>query len=88
MPLTTESHKTFTEVSAPTRLAYRSLIDFVPGAPPYEHLMVVELQPVDGGVGVAMTIEPLHDDVWTDRLVAGRTNELENLAAVIAQRRS
>jgi uncharacterized protein YndB with AHSA1/START domain len=88
MPLTTEARKTFTEVSGPTRLAYRSLIDFVPDVPPYEHLTVVELQPVDGGVAVAMTIEALHDDVWTERLVAGRMNELENLAAVIAQRGS
>ena len=30
-----------------------------------------------------MTMQPMHDDVWTERLVAGRTNELDNLAAVV-----
>lgn len=34
MPLTTESRKTFTEVSEPTRLAYQSLIDSSPTGSP------------------------------------------------------
>src|SRR5436190_483840 len=44
MPLTTESRKTFTEVSPPTRLAYLSLVDFA-GVTPYEALTEVELVP-------------------------------------------
>src|SRR5690349_435705 len=79
LPLTTESRKTFTVIDAPHRLAYRSLIDFVPGQEPYEHLTVVELTAVDGGTEVTMTMEALHDDEWTQRLVAGRANELDNL---------
>jgi uncharacterized protein YndB with AHSA1/START domain len=86
MPLTVESRKTFTEVSEPTRLAYNSLVDFVPDEEPYEHLTVVDLTPADDGVRVVMTVEPLHDQVWTERLLAGRANELDNLEAVIAQR--
>jgi uncharacterized protein YndB with AHSA1/START domain len=46
MPLATESRKTFTEIREPSRLAYRSLIDFVSGHEPYEHLTVVDLEPV------------------------------------------
>jgi uncharacterized protein YndB with AHSA1/START domain len=84
MPLTTVSRKTFTEVSAPSRLAYKSLVDFVPGHPPYEHLTVVELLPEEHGVRVVMTVEPLHDEAWTARLLAGRANELDNLEAVVA----
>src|SRR5436190_21336075 len=38
LPLTTVATKTFTDVQAPTRLAYTSLVDFVPGVEPYEHL--------------------------------------------------
>ena len=86
MPLTTESRKTFTEVDEPTRLAYNSLIDFVPDKEPYEHLTVIDLEPIDNRTRVVMTIEPLHDETWTQRLLAGRTNELDNLAAVLAQR--
>jgi uncharacterized protein YndB with AHSA1/START domain len=84
MPLTTESRKRFTEVVPRERLAYVSLIDFVPDFPPYEHLTVVELRPEDDGVRVVMTVEPMHDEVWTERLVTGRENELDNLARVLA----
>ena len=30
-----------------------------------------------------MEIEPLHDEVWTERLEAGRANELDNLARLL-----
>jgi hypothetical protein len=86
MPLTTESRKTFTEVSPPTRLAYNSLIDFVTDHEPYEHLTVVELTPAGDQTTVVMHVDDLHDEVWTERPVAGRKNELENLAALIARR--
>lgn len=46
----------------------------------------MELTPADDGVRVVMTVEPLHDQTWTDRLLAGRANELDNLATLIAQR--
>jgi uncharacterized protein YndB with AHSA1/START domain len=83
LPLSTQSRKTFTDVQAARRLAYRSLIDFVPGHEPYEHLTVVELTAAGDGTDVTMSIEPLHDAEWTQRLVAGRSNELDNLAALI-----
>jgi uncharacterized protein YndB with AHSA1/START domain len=84
MPLTAESRKTFTVLDEPRRIAYRSLIDFVPDHAPYEHLTTVELEEVDGGTLVRMEMEPLHDEVWTERLVGGRTMELENLAALVS----
>jgi uncharacterized protein YndB with AHSA1/START domain len=83
LPLRTESRKTFTELDPPGRIAYRSLIDFVPGTAPYEHLTVVDLTPAGDGTRVVMQVEPLHDDVWTGRLLAGRANELENLARLV-----
>jgi hypothetical protein len=30
-----------------------------------------------------MTVEPLHDDTWTQRLLHGRANELENLGHLL-----
>ena len=83
MPLTTEARKTFTELTQPTHIAYRSLIDFVPDVDPYQELTVVDLTPSGGSVRVVMTMEPLHDEVWTKRLVMGRENELDNLAEII-----
>jgi len=84
MPLATESRKFFVDVEEPSRLSYRSVIDFVPDHETYEHLTVVELSPEGEGTRIVMHIEPLHDEVWTERLTQGRTNELDNLAALVA----
>jgi len=35
-----------------------------------------------------MTVDPMHDDVWTQRLATGRENELANLAKVIDRKPS
>ncbi len=35
---------------------------------------------------VTMAMEPMHDDTWTERLLAGRANELDNLAQLLASR--
>jgi len=87
MPLTTEARKTFTEIVPPRRIAYQSLVDFVPVVAPYLQLTVVDLSPTGDGVRVVMTMEPMHDEVWTQRLVMGRGNELDNLAKVTERQR-
>ncbi|BCJ37284.1 hypothetical protein Athai_47870 [Actinocatenispora thailandica] len=84
MPLATESRKVFTEIDEPARLGYRSVIDFVPDHEPYEQLTEIELAPVEDGTRIVMRVEPMHDEEWTGRLVAGRTNELDNLARLVA----
>jgi uncharacterized protein YndB with AHSA1/START domain len=84
LPLSTPSHKEFTEVVEPTRLGYVSLIDFVPGLEPYDHLTVITLERTATGTDVVMECAPLHDQDWTDRIVAGRTNELDNLERLTA----
>lgn len=87
MPLTTESRKTFTELLPAKRIAYTSLADFIPGVAPYEFLTVVDLNPSGNGVRVVMTVDQMHDELWTQRLVMGRENELDNLAKVIDRKR-
>jgi uncharacterized protein YndB with AHSA1/START domain len=86
LPLTTTSRKRFTDVEGPRRLAYMSLVDFVPDTPRYEFLTVVELEPANGDVQVSMTVDSRHDQVWTERVIAGRANELDNLATLIQSR--
>lgn len=83
LPLSTTSTKTFTVVEPDKRLAYTSLADFIPGVAPYEFLTEVELTPTDAGVHVTMTADAMHDEEWTQRLLAGRQNELANLAKVV-----
>jgi uncharacterized protein YndB with AHSA1/START domain len=84
LPRTTESVKRFTAIEPVRRLAYVSEVDFVPGVEPYEHLTTVDLIPEDGGVRVVMAIEPMHDEEWTQRIVAGRTNEMDNLGRLVS----
>jgi uncharacterized protein YndB with AHSA1/START domain len=88
MPLSTEARKTFTALERPRRIGYLSLIDFVPGLEPYEELTMIELSPVAEGTQVVMLADPMHDEVWTQRLVAGRSNELDNLGKLIDAKRS
>ncbi|MEN2742751.1 SRPBCC domain-containing protein [Microbacterium sp. X-17] len=83
MPLSTASRKRFTELSEPARIAYQSLVDFVPDHEPYEQLTEIDLVPEGDGTRVVMRVEPLHDEEWTGRLLAGRANELDNLARLV-----
>jgi uncharacterized protein YndB with AHSA1/START domain len=83
MPLATTSYKTFIEIDPNKKISYNSLVDFVPGKEPYDFLTVVSLEPIDEGTKVVMEMQPLHDEEWTGRLVAGRQNELNNLAKVV-----
>jgi uncharacterized protein YndB with AHSA1/START domain len=82
-PLTSQFHKTFTEVVPSARLAYRTIIDFVPGHEPYDHLTTIDIEPAGDRTRVVMTLDPLHDETWTRQHHAHRENELDNLEAAI-----
>lgn len=86
MPLSSELCKTFTEAAPPTRLAYLSLIDFVPDHEPYDHLTTIDVEPAGGRTNVVMTVDPLHDETWTRQHRAHRGDELDNLEAAIRRR--
>jgi hypothetical protein len=73
MTLTTESRKTFTELARPTRIAYQSLANFVPGVEPHQFLTVVELQPSGDGVRVIENVESMHDEEWTQLVMGAAT---------------
>jgi hypothetical protein len=77
---------TFTEVAPPARLGYLSLIDFVPDHEPYEHLTTIDIEPAGDRTNVVMTVDPLHDETWTQQHRAHRGNELDNLEAAIRRR--
>ena len=83
MPLATTARKRFTIVEAPKRLGYDSLVDFIPGMDPYWQSTTVEFEAEGDGTHVTMLMDPLHDEEWTQRLVAGRANELDNVERVL-----
>lgn len=82
-PLSAQLHKTFTEVTPRTRLAYLTVIDFVPDHEPYEHLTIIDIQPAGDCTKVVMTLDPLHDEAWTQQHHAHRGDELDKLGEVI-----
>lgn len=84
MPLSTETRVTYTEVSPPTRLAYKTLADFVPNVAPYEVATVVEMRAEAGGVKLTITFDAMHDDLWTERARAGHESQLRKLDALLA----
>jgi hypothetical protein len=87
LPLSSEFRRTFTEVVSPTRLAYLSVIDFVPDCAPYEHLTVVDIEAAGQRTNVVMMIDPLHDEAWTQEYSDHRGLELDKLEAAIRRRR-
>ena len=84
MPLTSECRVTYTEVSPPGRLAYKTLADFVSGVAPYEVATVVELKATTDGVKITITFDAMHDDVWTERARAGHESQMRKLDALVA----
>lgn len=85
-PLSVEVLKTFTEVVPGSRLAYLSAIDFVPGQEPYEHLTTVDISAAGDRTKLVMTLDPLHDEAWTQQHRAHRSEELDHLGAAISRR--
>jgi len=83
MPLVQVVRARYTEVVPPTRLAYTTLADFVPGVEPYDVATAVELYPTATGVRLILTLDAMHDEHWTQMAVMGWENELGKLALVL-----
>ena len=84
MPISTECRVTYTEVSPPGRLAYKTLTNFVPDVTPYEVATVVELQATADGVKLTVTFDAMHDDLWTERARAGHESQMRKLDGLLA----
>jgi uncharacterized protein YndB with AHSA1/START domain len=82
MPLANEGRITFTEITPQRRLAYTHVADFIPGVAPYDIETVVDLFPNGDSVRMVLTVDAMHDDVWTERAVMGWKGQLTKLDAV------
>jgi uncharacterized protein YndB with AHSA1/START domain len=83
MPLTTQARVTYTEVTPGKRLAYKTAADFVPGVEAYDVGTVVEFQATAAGVKLVVTVDAMHDEVWTERARAGNESQLRKLDALL-----
>ena len=87
MPVSTHQTLTFIEVSPPRRLAYRNIVDFVPGVEPYQIETLLELHEVEGGgTRLVLTFDAMHDDRWTQLARMGHESELDRLEQLLASR--
>ncbi len=67
------------------RLDYLNLADFIPGVAPYETATRVDFVEVANGVRMTLTLAPMHDDTWTQRMAAGWESELDKLGRAVAR---
>jgi len=84
MPISVDTRITFIEVLENRRLRYVNHADFIPGVEPYDVETVVELYPTAKGVRLELTFEAMHDEMWTQRAVAGWEMELRKLEKALA----
>ena len=87
MPTATPAQAIYDAVDPMTRLAYRHLVDFVPGRAAYETRMLVEFLPAGDEVTMRLTFDQMHDAAWTERQRLGWELELGKLAALLADRK-
>ncbi len=86
MPLTTETKITYTEVSAPRRLAFTQLADFIPGVAPYDVAMLMELHASGGSVRMVLTLDAMHNEEWTRNMAMGWESELGRIGKALEAR--
>ena len=86
LPLTTQARIDYTEVTRHRCLAYLSHADFIPGVAPYKTAMRVDFALAPSGVRMVLTVDPMHDEIWTQRMAAGWESQLGRLARRLGRR--
>jgi uncharacterized protein YndB with AHSA1/START domain len=86
MPTVSETLIRYREIVPQARLVYVNVVDFVPGVTAYDVDTVVELSATAAGVQLKLTLDPMHDDVWTRRATMGWEMELGKLERLLAAR--
>lgn len=86
MPIAQPARLRYTVVEPRRRLAWLHAADFIPGVAPYEVEHTLDLYPADGGVRVLLTVDRMHDEIWTQRAVQGWEMELGKLEKALAGR--
>ena len=84
MPVSNEHLITFVEVEPPRRLAYRELVDFIPGLEKYEVEATLDLKETGDTTRLVVTFDAMHDERWTELATRGREMELNRLERVLS----
>jgi uncharacterized protein YndB with AHSA1/START domain len=78
-PTSHEARARFSEIKPHDRLAITSVVDFVPGMKPYESTIVAEFFPSGETVRMVVTLDPMHDEQFTQMQKEGFTSQLSKL---------
>jgi uncharacterized protein YndB with AHSA1/START domain len=86
MPVTTTNEISFIEVVPYRRLRYTNVVGFIPGIETYDVGTRLELEPLQTGTRLVLTLDAMHSDEWTDRAVAGWSQELDKLTRALEEK--
>lgn len=81
LPPSSSVRARFAEFRPYQRLVLAHVIDFVPGVKPYEQMIAVDFFPAGETVRMVTTIEPMHDEEFTQTSIRVFTGQLEMLEA-------
>lgn len=84
MPTAHDATLTYTEIVAPTRLAYVHSADFIPGVEPYDVSHLIEIAATVSGARMTLTFDAMHDEHWTNAAAAGWEQELDKLGTALS----
>lgn len=84
-PLTQNAKITYRDIVPHARIAYVNTVDFVPEVTAYDVQTVVELKARGKSVQLHITLDAMHDDVWTKRMAQGFDEQLGKLGKVLAR---
>lgn len=82
----TEHRNTFTEVSPKSLIAWSSVVDFVPGMKAYPMHERADFSVAGGQVTVKLTLQRMHDEMWTGRKKMGWEMQLAKLEKILNAR--
>ena len=78
-PLSHGTRGTYAEFRPNERLRLVHVIDFVPGADPYEHTIEVDFGPSGDQARMTVTVHPHFNETWTKMALEGFTSQLTKL---------
>ncbi len=78
-PTSHEARARFSELRLHDRLAITTVVDFVPGMKPYESTIVAEFFPSGENVRMVVTLDPMHNEEFTNMQKQGFTSQLSKL---------
>lgn len=81
MPRTTQSEITFVNIEPMRGIAYTTRADFIPGVQPYDFTTQVNFHVHGESIRMVISMDAMHDALWTERAAKGMESQLEKLTA-------